>query len=164
LHCVVTTSYYGKGTNDGKNDRFLKAMEEMIERQIGSLKAELRTLQEKMDSLHERMMAKLNRHQEKLEACLGKTETYPEMMKTNSEEMESGVEHWEVPKEETAVKSSAALKKQHRVWQLAAGRRGEPKERTRGNCGSRNKLAAGRKIPPPVQEWHGARYTSGRIR
>jgi hypothetical protein len=65
----------------------------------------------------------------------------------NPEEMESEVEHREVPMEEAAVKSSGALKQQHRGRHLAAGRRGEPKELTRGDCGSRRKLAAtGRKV------------------
>jgi hypothetical protein len=34
------------------------------------------------------------------------------------------------------------MKKRHRDRHLAAGRRGEPKEVTRGECGSRRKLAA----------------------
>jgi hypothetical protein len=42
-------------------------------------------------------------------------------------------------------------KKQHRGRKLAAGRRGEPEELTREDCGSRRKLAAGcRKVPRRV--------------
>jgi hypothetical protein len=55
--------------------------------------------------------------------------------------MESEVEHREAPTEEAAVKSSGTMK-QHRGRRLPAGRRGEPKELTRGDCGSRRKLAA----------------------
>jgi hypothetical protein len=58
------------------------------------------------------------------------------------EDMESEVEHREVPTEEAAVKSSGTMKKRHRGRHIAAGRRSEPKELTRGDCGSRRKLAA----------------------
>jgi hypothetical protein len=51
-------------------------------------------------------------------------------LKANPVEMESETEHWEVPMEEAAVKSSGAMKKQHRARHLVAGRRGEPKELT----------------------------------
>jgi hypothetical protein len=56
--------------------------------------------------------------------------------------MESDVEHLEVSTEEAAVKSSGIMKKRQMGRHLAAGRRGEPKELTRGDCGSRRKLAA----------------------
>jgi hypothetical protein len=44
--------------------------------------------------------------------------------------------------EDAAVKSSGTMKKRQWGQQLAAERHGEPKELTRGNCGSRRKLAA----------------------
>jgi hypothetical protein len=44
--------------------------------------------------------------------------------------------------EEATVKSSGAMKKRHRGRHLAAGRHGELKKLTRGNCGSWGKLAA----------------------
>jgi hypothetical protein len=40
------------------------------------------------------------------------------------------------------VKPVEGLRKRHRGRKLAAGRRGEPKELTRRDCGSRRKLAA----------------------
>jgi hypothetical protein len=64
-------------------------------------------------------------------------------LKVNPEEgMESEVEYREVHTEEAAVKFSGKIKKRHRGRHLAAGRYGEPKELTRGDCGSRRKLAA----------------------
>jgi hypothetical protein len=48
----------------------------------------------------------------------------------NPEDMESEVEQWEVPMEEATVKSSRTMKKLHRGWHRAAGRRGELKELT----------------------------------
>jgi hypothetical protein len=49
-----------------------------------------------------------------LESNREKMEPYPE-------KMESEVEHWEVPMEEAAVKSSGTMKKRYRGWHLAAG-------------------------------------------
>jgi hypothetical protein len=63
-------------------------------------------------------------------------------LKANPEEIESETDHREVPKEDAVVKPVAGLRKRHRGWNLAAGRRGEPKELNRGDCGSRRKLAA----------------------
>jgi hypothetical protein len=55
-------------------------------------------------------------------------------------EIKSGAEHREIPTEHAAVETGSAPNNRHRGWNLAAGRRGEPKELTRGNCGSRRKL------------------------
>jgi hypothetical protein len=59
--------------------------------------------------------------------------------------MQAGAEHREVLKEHAAVKSCRAMKKRHRGWHLAAERRGEPKEKFRGNCGSWKKLVTARR-------------------
>jgi hypothetical protein len=104
------------------------------------------------------MMAKIDAHHEGMMACLGKAEATD--LEANPEKMQSEAMHREVPKEEAAAKSSGALKKPHRGRQVAAGRCGQPEGRTRGNCGSRKKLAAAGRKRPAVQEWHGARYTS----
>jgi hypothetical protein len=56
-------------------------------------------------------------------ACLDSKELSPE-------DMESEVEHREVPTEEATAKSSGTMKKRHRGRHLAAGRHGEPKELT----------------------------------
>jgi hypothetical protein len=60
-------------------------------------------------------------------------------LKANPEEMESGTEHREVPKEEAAVKLSGTTKKRHKGRSGAAGRCGKPEELTREFCGSRRK-------------------------
>jgi hypothetical protein len=72
-------------------------------------------------------------------ACLGKTEVTD--LEANPEEMESEAEYREVPKEHAAVETGKAPNKRHRGWHLVAKRRQKPKERTRGNYGSRKKLA-----------------------
>jgi hypothetical protein len=56
--------------------------------------------------------------------------------------MQSVAEHQEVPKEDAIVKPVKGRKKWHRGQKVAAGQRGEPKEPTRGDCGSLRKLAA----------------------
>jgi hypothetical protein len=71
------------------------------------------------------MMAKLDAHHERMVACLGKMEAMDVV--ANPEEIQSKVEHWEVPNKEAAVKSSGALKKWHRDGNLAAEHRNQPK-------------------------------------
>jgi hypothetical protein len=70
------------------------------------------------------------------------TKYYPEKVEVIPEEMESGVEHQEVPKEYSAEKPVGRLKKWHRGQNLDIEQRKKSKEWTQGNCGSRKKLAA----------------------
>jgi hypothetical protein len=51
-------------------------------------------------------------------------------------------------------------KNRHRNQHLAAGRRGEPEELTRGDCESRRKLAAACRKVSRRKQWHGAREKS----
>jgi hypothetical protein len=75
-------------------------------------------------------------------ACQETTEARLECEKPTPVDMESESEHREVPNENAVVKPVRGRKKRHRGPKQAAGRRGEPKELTRGDCGSRKKLAA----------------------
>jgi hypothetical protein len=70
---------------------------------------------------------------EKMKACL-------ECKEPTAEEMQSGTEHCEVPKEHAAVKPVRGLRKQHRERHLAVKCLSQPKEWTQGNCGSKRKL------------------------
>jgi hypothetical protein len=79
--------------------------------------------------------------QKEMKAGREATEAYPEKMEANPEEIKSVAVHQEVPKEESAMETFGTLKKRHGDRHLA-GRRGGPKQRTRGNGGSRKKLAA----------------------
>jgi hypothetical protein len=79
-------------------------------------------------------------NQERMMTYLGKTENTA--LEANSEELEILAEHRKVPKENAAVKPVGGLRKRHRSRHLALGCRGQPEERTRGNGGSRKKLAA----------------------
>jgi hypothetical protein len=74
-----------------------------------------------------------------------------EKIETDPGMMQSAEEHQDILSEDVAVMPVKGLKKRRRVWKSTAGRRGEPKELTRGNCGSRRKLAAAcRKVPRHV--------------
>jgi hypothetical protein len=108
----------------------------------------------------------LRAHRNERTACQEATEANPEKMvpsdraiailemmeatdlKANPEEMESESGHREISKEDAVAKPVKGRKKRHRDRHLAAGRRGEPKELNRGDCGSQRKLAAAcRKVP-----------------
>jgi hypothetical protein len=56
--------------------------------------------------------------------------------------MQAAAEHQEVPREDTVVIPIRKQKWRHRGLKQAARRHGEPKELSRGDCGSRKKLAA----------------------
>jgi hypothetical protein len=75
------------------------------------------------------MIVKCNTHQET-------TEVDPD-----TEMMQSVEEHQEFPIGEAVVMPVKRQKKRRKGRKSTAGRRGEPKELTRGNCGSRRKLA-----------------------
>jgi hypothetical protein len=75
-------------------------------------------------------------------ACQGTTEARLECEKPTPVYMESESEHREFLNENAVVKPVRGRKKLHRGRKQAAGRRGEPKELIRGDCGSRKKLAA----------------------
>jgi hypothetical protein len=72
--------------------------------------------------------------------------------------MQSAGERHEVLKEAAAVRSSGALKKQHRGRDLAAERRQKPKDK------SRRKLIPARRGTTTVQKWYSARDTGFRDR
>jgi hypothetical protein len=81
----------------------------------------------------------------------GEMKAYPEKQEEISEETESKLEHQEVPKEEVAVETVTALKKQYGNQHLDV----EPKKRTQDNGGTWKEVAAARRgmtlhaIPAP---------------
>jgi hypothetical protein len=68
--------------------------------------------------------------------------TNPEAMKIEKDPgmMQSVEEHQEMPTEDAAVVPVKGLRKRHRGRKLTAGRRGQPKEGTRGYYGSRTRV------------------------
>jgi hypothetical protein len=121
----------------------LREMKEEIKSGQAEMKSTVSAIQEKMDA----SIADMKDGRKERTALQEMTEAGLDSKEPNPEEMQSEAEHREVPKEHTAVKFVGGLRKRRRGRHLAAGRRGQPKERTRGNCGSRKKLAvAGKKI------------------
>jgi hypothetical protein len=89
------------------------------------------------------MEANTNDDRKESTACQDAMEVNPERKEPNSDEKEAVVERQEVPKEDAPVaKTVNERRKWHRGRKLTAGRRGEPKELIREDCGSRRKLAA----------------------
>jgi hypothetical protein len=75
------------------------------------------------------------------------TKSDPEQPEPSPGMMQSVGEHQEVTKEEAAVMPVGEPRKRRRNRNLAAERRQKPKERTRGSCGSRNRVTnADRKV------------------
>jgi hypothetical protein len=70
------------------------------------------------------------------------TEANTEKIEPDRGMMQSVAEHQVVPKEDAVVKPVEGRKKRRRGRKLPAGRRGEPKELIRSDCGSGKKLAA----------------------
>jgi hypothetical protein len=135
--------------------RHIMEMEQMIARLLAEMKAEMKADREELTATLEaklqanetktdanlgEMMASLDAHYERMMSCLGKTEATD--LEANAEEMQSVAVHEAVPKEDAAVKTGRALNKRHRGRHLAAGRRRQPKDRTKGKGGCRKKLAA----------------------
>jgi hypothetical protein len=69
-----------------------------------------------------------------------KTEANTEKIEQDTEMMQSAEEHQDVPSEDVTVMPVKGLKKWRRVRKSTAGRRGEPKEGTRGYYGSQRKV------------------------
>jgi hypothetical protein len=116
-------------------------METMLARMDANTKSSQEDLLEKMDAM---MDANRNAFREEMAifgadgketmSCQVKKEACLDSKGLNPEDMESEAEHREIPTEGSAVKSSGTMKKRHKGRHLAAGRRGEPKELTRGDC------------------------------
>jgi hypothetical protein len=87
------------------------------------------------------------------------TEADAEKIRPDPGIMQSVAEHQKVPKEDV-VKPVKGRKRRHRGKEQAAGRRGEPKELTRGDCGSLRKLAAACRKVSRRATVHGARGKS----
>jgi hypothetical protein len=127
----------------------MKTMQERAEAERKSdreeMKQEIRAAQKKIqENLKRTMEEMMNMNQAKTDGKLKElTETIEKTQTEPSPEMMQPVgEHQEVPREEAAVIPVSGWKRRHRGRKQAAGRCGEPKELTRGEGGSRKKLAA----------------------
>jgi hypothetical protein len=100
-------------------------------------KADMEEILSKMEERMAATQAKTDGKLKVLTETIEKTQAEP-----REEMMQSAEEHQEVPREDTMVIPVRGRKRRHRGRKEAAGRHREPKELTRGDCGSRKKLAA----------------------
>jgi hypothetical protein len=142
----------------------LKAMQEKAEadREIlkGITEANTKSMREDIKIGQAEIRSIVGAFQEKLDACVASrrddqketmsfqetTEAHLECDEQTPVTMESEEKHQEAPKEDAVVKPVKGRKKRHRGRKPTAGRRGEPKELTRRDCGS------GRRWLPPARK------------
>jgi hypothetical protein len=127
------------------------AIEEKMESAIYSIRSERdETIQQQVENVVTRVIHETQNLQKACTdttACHEATEADTEKSEPDPGMMQSVAEHQVTPKEDAVVKPYKGRKKRHRGRKPAAGRRGEPKEMTRGDCGSgRNLAAACRKV------------------
>jgi hypothetical protein len=119
-------------------------MELLLARMNASMKENMQEMtarmEAKLDTSYKKMMAMLDAHHERIMASLGRAEATD--FKAIPEEMESVMEHQEIPKEDNAVMPGGEPKKWRRVCNLAVEHRQKMKERTQGKSGYRRKSAA----------------------
>jgi hypothetical protein len=115
--------------------------EEMLARMKEDRKANQEELLARMDAYHKKRMAMFDAYEKRMIACLGQTEANKEKTEQDPGMMQSVEEHQDVPSEDVVVRPVKGLKKRCRGRKSTAGRRGEPKELTRGNYGFWRKLA-----------------------
>jgi ElaB/YqjD/DUF883 family membrane-anchored ribosome-binding protein len=114
--------------------------EEMIQEMRADQEQSRADMEEILAKMEERMTATQAKTDGKLKEL---TETIEKtLMEPSQEMMQSAEENQEVPRDDAVVKPVRGWKRRHRGRKQAVGRRGEPKELNRGDCGSRKKLAA----------------------
>jgi hypothetical protein len=107
-----------------------------------SMREDIKCGQAEMRSILDAWIANIKVARKKTTACQEVMGANPEKFEHDPGKMQSMEEHQEIPKEDTVVKPVKGREKRHRDRKPAAGRRGEPNELTRGDCGSGKKLAA----------------------
>jgi hypothetical protein len=106
----------------------IKTEMETNQEMLARMEARIEADNEKFEVLRDTLVSRMYAHQERTMTCLVKTEVTA--LEANSVELESAVEHREVPKEHAIVKPVGGLTKQHRGRNLAAERCQKLKERT----------------------------------
>jgi hypothetical protein len=124
-------------------------MEEMMNANQAKTNADLKDMREEiksgkaeMGSVVNAWIADMKKDRRETMSCQVTTAACLDSVELNTAEMKSESEHREVSKEDAIGKPVNGRKKRHWGRNIVAGRRGEPKELTRGECRSRRKLAA----------------------
>jgi hypothetical protein len=135
----------------------LKEVKEEIRTDLEEMEEAVRINQEKTDPTLKEVIVEIRVWRKEMTACQEAMEACLESKEPTLVEVESVAMHEEVPKEEAALKTVGALKKRYGDRHLAIGFLLQLQKRTRGNGGSRKKLAAIRRQMPAVQERHRVR-------
>jgi hypothetical protein len=141
---IIDANQTKTNNNQEEMDVNLKETREEIKFGQAEIKSTVNAFQEEMD------VSIANRKDDRKEATsCQETTACHEVMDADLEKtdpdagmMQSVADHQVALKEDAIVKPVKERKKRHRGQKLAAGRCGEPKELTRGDCGSGRKLAA----------------------
>jgi hypothetical protein len=113
---------------------------------LARMREDIKSGQEEMRSIVDEWMTDIKDVRKEMIACEEETEADTEKTEPHSEMMQSTVEHQEIPLGESIVRPVRGLRKQRRVWKLAAEHHQKPKERTQGFCGSWKRVTvAGRR-------------------
>jgi hypothetical protein len=124
------------------------------EEMLAEMKVERKADRELLLAIRQEMNANTKAIKEKTDALVANiknvrketTACHSEMEATKTDPdpgmMQSAEEHQDIPKKDAAVIPVKGRKKRRRARKPAAGRREEPNELTRGDCGSGKKLAA----------------------
>jgi hypothetical protein len=125
---------------DSKLEEMLARMGEDIKSGQAEMRSTACAIRSELEAIQHEIRAVIQPIQSELDettACNEATETEPDPGM-----MQSVAEHQEAPKGEATVMPVREPRRQRRVHNLAAERSQKRKERTRGVCGSRSKLAA----------------------
>jgi hypothetical protein len=127
-------------------EKMMQQIIEMLTKMKEDRKADqedlLARIKEECRQANQELLAMFDVYEKRTMACVGQMEANTKKIETNPRMMQSIEEHQDIPNEHIAVMPVAEPRKRRRGRKSTAGRRGEPKERIRGICGSRRKLAA----------------------
>jgi hypothetical protein len=120
---------------------------EHMHQMLAKMEARIEENNEKFEVLQGTLVFRINAwttemkaEQKETMACQQTTEARLECKETTPKDTEAM--HRKVPMKDAVVKPVGGRKKRQRGRHISAGRLGKPKELTRGDCGSRGKLAA----------------------
>jgi hypothetical protein len=111
-------------------EEMMARMDANQERMNAGLSEEIKFCQAEMKSVVNTWIADMKDVRRETVSCQVTTGACLASKELNLEDMESEVEHVELPTEEASVKSSGTMKKRHKGRHLAVGLHGEPKELT----------------------------------
>jgi DNA polymerase III gamma/tau subunit len=131
------------------DDRFkawrekMAAETEATQAETEAIKARSAAMREKMGTSHMEMVSEFKPEiEEETMASQEMEERLEKEEPTSVDRKPEVAQHRKVPVEDAVLKQVNGRKKRQRSKKQAAGRREEPKKLTRGDCGSRMKLAA----------------------